>query len=242
MKKDKTLFVIRYLGTLLAMCLAVSILFYNSLIGMAVLTPYLVYRLSGIGAEYRKKQRRIILNQFKDFLSNLETAILAGNSAGMAVIAAKKDVEAIYGASSPLVKCLDEVENRLSINESLSNALQIFMEKSDLKEIMDFCEVFIVANSSGGDLTALIRAARNNIYETINLNREIEDIISGNKTECLIMKVMPLLILLYFRVFSSSFLTPLYYTTGGKAVMLVLSAVYCIMIEYSNIIVDRINS
>lgn len=239
--KDVLMYTIRYMAKILAVCLAISILFYNTVFGMLMLIPYIVYKSFGIRRSYRKRRREIILNQFKDFLSNLETAMLAGNSPDRAIILAKKDVEAMYGDGSPLVMCLAELENRLSINESLSSALQILMEKSDLKEITDFCEIFIVANSSGGDLVAMIRAARNNIYETINLNREVDDILSANRTECLIMKVMPLLILLYFRVFSFSFLLPLYESFLGKLVMIGLSLIYCGMIEYSEIIVEKIN-
>ena len=77
------------------------------------------------------------------------------------------------------------------------------------------------------------------MYEKIELEREIESIISANRTECLIMRLMPLGIILYFRLFSPSFLEPLYETSLGRMAMIVLAAVYFFMSEYVKRIVDK---
>lgn len=241
-ENDRLIFYIKEIGIIIITCLLISWLFFNSLVGMLILTPYIMISSYKLRNSYRQRLSNIILLQFKDFLSDLESSLVAGNSPLLAVIYAKENIDKMYYKNSPLGEILEEVTNRLNLNESLEAALSTLASKTKVREIEDFFEIFNVAVSSGGDLVNLTRTARNNIYQSINIKREIEEIISANRTECLIMKAMPLLIILYFRLFSSSFLTPLYYTNLGKVIMIILAVIYCVMINYSEMIVEKITA
>lgn len=224
---------------ILIMTVACAYLFFDDLLGIIIIFPYSLYLLIKIKDGYKSFIKKRYVFQFKDTLGCLLTSLEAGYGIEQAVTAARGDLRLIHGADSCMTKELEQMERKLMLGQSIEEVIGEFAERIDVGEIRNFADIFAVAKRSGGDIIALVRAAERDLYEKIELEREIEEIISANRMECLIMKVMPLGIILYFRVFSPSFLSPLYGTAIGKIIMIGLAAVYFGVSEYTKKIVDK---
>lgn len=218
---------------------ACTFLFFDSFLGMVIILPYGIYLAVNIKDSYRKFIKKRYIFQFKDTLSCLLTALEAGYSAEQAIGSVRNDIQMIYGREACMTVELEQMERKLELGQNVESVMAEFAEKTDIREIRNFADIFTVAKRSGGDIISLVRAAGRDMYEKIELEREIESIISANRTECLIMRLMPLGIILYFRLFSPSFLEPLYETSLGRMAMIVLAAVYFFMSEYVKRIVDK---
>lgn len=238
-KIRNALFVIGEVVKILIIVPILAYLFFNSRLGLIVIMPYGIFLAWQIKAKYKSYMKNKYLFQFKDALSCLLTALEAGYSIERATVSAKRDMKIMYGEDSCMAIELEQMERKLSLGQSIEAVFEEFAEKTGVKEIISFSDMFSVAKRSGGDIIGLIRAAVRDIYEKMETQREIESIISANRTECLIMKIMPPAIILYFKMFSSVFLEPLYETAIGRVAMLVLAGVYFIMCEYSRIIVEK---
>lgn len=224
---------------IILMMIVGAILFFDSVLGVVIILPYGIYLSVRISNKYRKFTRKRYVFQFKDTLSCLLTALEAGYSIEQAIVNVRKDIQMIYGRDACMTVELQQMERKLELGQNVESIMAEFADKTEIKEIQTFADIFVVAKRSGGDVISLVRAAGRVMYEKIELEREIESIISANRTECLIMRLMPLGIILYFRFFSPSFLQPLYETSLGRAFMIVLAAVYFLMSEYVKRIVDK---
>ena len=209
-----------------------AFLFFNSFLGLILMSPYVLFSVYRIARKAGERQRRLLISNFKDMLSCLLTALEAGYSVEKAMSSVRNDMSVMHGEKCFMVKELVKMEARLGIGENIEDIFRDFADRTRVKEIEYFADVFSVAKRSGGDIISLIRAANRDLYEKLVLRREIESIISSVVTQSTIMKLMPLLILLYMRLFSGSFLNPLYHTAMGRLAMMVVAILYFALAEY----------
>ena len=216
----------------LALLLACAWLFFNSVAGLIILTPYAVFSVYRISRKNGVRMRERLIIQFKDTLSCLQTSLEAGESVEMAISSARKDMEIMHGDDSIMVQELVTMERRLGLSENIEEIFMDFAEKTSVREIENFADVFLVAKRSGGDIISLIKDANRNLYDKIELKREVDSVIAATVTECMVMKLMPVMILLYLRLFSGDFMSPLYATAFGRAAMIVVCILYFAFCEY----------
>ena len=207
-------------------------LFFNSPLGLVILAPYAVFSVYRIARKNGERQRDELIIQFKDALGSLQTSLEAGESIEAAIYSAKNDLLVMHGPDAFMVREFSNMERRLSLSENIEDIFMDFAEKTRVREIENFADVFLVAKRSGGDIIALIKDANRSLYDKIELRREIEGIIASTVTECMVMKYMPLAILLYLRLFSGSFMAPLYATAPGKLCMMLVCLLYFVFCEY----------
>ncbi|MGN0166313.1 MAG: type II secretion system F family protein [Lachnospiraceae bacterium] len=217
-----------------------SYLFFDALMGILLVLPYGIFLLFCIPGHYREHSRKRYLLQYRDMLSCMLTALEAGSSPESAIRSIRKDISMIYGKGSFMETELEQISRKLDLGKSLEDALNELVVKTQIREIMNFVDIFTVAKRSGGDIIGLVRAANREVYEKIETDREIESIISANRMECMIMKFMPLAIILYFHLVSPSFLSPLYDTSAGKLVMILLACAYFVLSEYVKHVVAQV--
>ena len=227
----KWIFVCSELVKIILIALTVAYLFFDSLIGVVVTLPYLIYAIHKIKDKYHDYLKKRYVIQFRDFLSCVMTALEAIDSS-------YTDMALMHGKDAVMVKELAQIKRRLELGQTIEEVIGELAERTEITEILDFSDTFGVAKRSGGDILRLTRAANRDLYEKLETKREIESIISANRSECTVMRFMPLGILLYFRVFSMEFLTPLYCTVAGRVVMILVAGIYFILWEYSGKIVE----
>lgn len=106
------------------------------------------------------------------------------------------DLIGIYGEKADIVKELklivDGIYNGQSVEEMLSN----FAARSHLDDIESFATIFEVTNRYGGDMRRVVGETREIINDKIEMELEIQTLLTANKNDLNIMIIMPVLIML----------------------------------------------
>lgn len=151
-----------------------------------------------------KKRDKILRMQFKDMLESLSTSLGAGRNITDAMSDAMKDMANQYGEAAYITNELDTIINGIRNGILIEDLLRDFGIRSCNEDIISFGDVFNVANRQGGNLKQIIYETKSIISQKIDIEMEIETVISGNKNELNIMMVMPLIIVLATKGFISN--------------------------------------
>ena len=93
-----------------------------------------------------------------------------------------------------IVKELDIILSGLESNVTAEVLLKDFAKRSHNENIQNFADVFSVANRTGGNIRQIVYETKNVINDKINVEQEIQTLISGKKNELNIMMVLPLIV------------------------------------------------
>ena len=99
-----------------------------------------------------------------------------------------------YGEQADIVKELDIILSGLESNVTAEVLLKDFAKRSHNENIQNFADVFSVANRTGGNIRQIVYETKNVINDKINVEQEIQTLISGKKNELNIMMVLPLIV------------------------------------------------
>lgn len=209
-----------------AVTAAVAYLFYDSpwaLLLAGLILPVYVRKKNG---ERCLKERRSLEKQFQDGLYSAAAALEAGYSVERAWSEAEKDLEQLYGNEEIFVKKLHQMNQKITVNETIERQILQFAVETDIDSIQSFAEIFSFAKRSGGNLTEIMKQASGKIRQSVQVQEEIQMMLTARKLEQNIMSIMPLGIVLYVRFGSPGYLDPLYHTASGIAVMTGCLGVY----------------
>lgn len=152
----------------------------------------------------KKKRAKMLTMQFKDMLESLSTSIGAGKNVINAMEDAKQDMENQYGSYSYIVMEL------YTIIEGIRNGIQVedllidFGMRSDNEDIVNFADVFATANRQGGNIKEILYETKSMITQKIDIEMEIQTMLSSNKNELNIMIVLPLIVVTATKSFTNS--------------------------------------
>ena len=166
-----------------------------------------------------KKRKKALLYQFKDGMQSVSVALIAGFSIENAWREAFKEMEGLYGKGAYIVEEMRQMNTGIRMNQPIEQLLYQFAVRSECEDIMEFAEVFRFAKRSGGNFGKIIQNTIEHITEKMEVEREIETVISGKKMEQKIMNVVPVLLLAYLNLTSEEFLAPLYGNLFGICIM-----------------------
>lgn len=210
----------------IAIIFILGYLFYHSIFGVIILSPIIyVFRKYKTMNLIRARKWRLNL-EFCDAILALSAALEAGYSAEHAFEEAYKDLSQINYKNSDIFKEFSFIINQISMNIPVEKALSNFGERTGIEDILSFAEVFHTAKRTGGDLIHVIKITSKIISDKIEVKREINTLIAAKKLEANIMKLMPLLILIYLSISSPGFLNPLYQNILGIIIMTVFLLCY----------------
>ena len=94
------------------------------------------------------------------------------------------------------------------------------------EDVENFVTVFGAAKRLGGDSIAIIRHAADAIGEKMEVEREIQVMLTSKKLEFKIMCVIPFVIILYMRSAFPEFMAVLYGNLAGTLFMTICLMVY----------------
>lgn len=155
--------------------------------------------------EYRrKKQSDELRAQFKDLLESLTSSYSAGQNTVEAFSDAASDMSSIYGDRADIVQEVQIICTGLKNNINIEALLLDFANRSGLDDAMSFANVFEVCNRQGGDLKRIVSDTREIINDKIEIEMEIETMLSGSKNELNIMMVMPVIIVVMLKGLGTS--------------------------------------
>lgn len=212
-----------------AVDLIVSWLFYNSLKAAVIFIPG--YLLFARAAAYwlKERKRRQLKQEFRTFMMMLYSMISAGESLESAIEDALHELEHM-GEAKLCVKELRLIVSKLNMNYSIIRCLDDFSDRIRDEDITDFCEIMKLAKEKGGSMKRIVRNSIERINEKIEMECEIDTIISGKKHEFLIMACIPFGMILYMRAGSPELTEVLYVQLAGRLIMTAGLAVYILAI------------
>nr|WP_027871385.1 hypothetical protein [[Eubacterium] cellulosolvens] len=174
---------------------------------------------------YRKYKHAKMLNtlrdQFKDLLDSLSASYSAGKNTTNAFISSEKDMIAIHGEESDIVREIRIINGGLKNNVNIETLLSGFAKRSGLEDIQSFADVFEVCNRQGGNLKRVVTETRDIISDKIEIEMEIDTILAGNKNELNIMVVMPVVVVLMLNGLGSG-------TANANTLSNIILKIFCI--------------
>jgi tight adherence protein B len=154
--------------------------------------------------------------QFNDLLEALSVAMRAGNPPAKALISARGDLLLLYNESSDIITELDIIialfENAVPLSESFHD----FAERSGLEDIESFASIFKTIEGKSSRADEIVRQTQSIISDKMEIEMEIETLMTSAKNEMNIMTIMPLVILLILGYVGSGFMGSIYTTTAGN--------------------------
>ena len=169
----------------------------------------------------QKKQLNELRTQFKDLLESLTSSYSAGENTVEAFKDAVGDMISIYGEDADIVREVQIICTGLKNNINIEELLLDFARPSGLDDAMSFANVFEVCNRQGSDLKRIVSDTREIINDKIEMEMEIETMLSGSKNELYIMMVMPIVIVVMLKGLGTSM-------AGSNTPLTVLVKVVCI--------------
>lgn len=109
-----------------------------------------------------------------------------------------------------LENILSGVQNNIAIEEMLSD----FGGRSDNGDIKSFANVFEISYRKGGNIKDIIRNTHEILSDKMEIQEDIETIVTANKTEQNIMVVMPIALIGLIKMMSPEFAANFVTVTG----------------------------
>ncbi len=201
-------------------------LFYDSWLAVMILLPMILPWFVHEKSLQRKRNTRLMGIQFRDAVSSVLTSMKAGYSVENAFIASYHDMALLYGKNSLICGALGKIRKGLANNIPIEKLLYGVGKESGNRDIMDFAEVFAVAKRGGGNLTEIIGRTIAVISQKMDVEKEIDVLISAKRMEAGIMNLVPFFIILYISITSRGFFEPLYHNLTGIILMTVCMGLY----------------
>ncbi len=158
------------------------------------------------------KQQRVLRKQFRDFLETITTSLGAGNNVVSAFQSAHDDLGTQYDEGSYILNELKIILDGLNNNIAIEDMLMDFGERSGVRDICNFATVFQVCYRKGGNIREVIAKTHAVISKKMEINEEIETMVSGSKMNQYILLVMPIILITLIKTmspeFSGNFVTP----------------------------------
>lgn len=217
---------VMYTGQWLCLCGILGWVFYHSVIAAAVLALCTPLFLKDKKKELIKKRKQKLNSQFKDGITGIASALLAGYSVENAVRQSYEELLLLYEPKALIVQEFHYIIRHLEMNETIESLLMDLAQRSKDEDIKSFAEVFVTAKRSGGDFIGIIDMTSRNISGKIEVKREIQVILSSRQLEQRIMNVIPIAIVLYVGSTSPGFFDALYGNAFGIIAMSICLLVY----------------
>lgn len=228
-----------YILAAVAVIFAIGYIFYRNFIVCLVLSP-----LALLYPKIRTKQ--IIVNrkkklslQFKDMLYSLSTAVGAGQSVETALGTVLDDMQHQYGDPDTfIIQELRLMISRVNMNCNIEDVFSDFARRSTIEDIATFANIFEISKRSGGNMVKIIRQTVDIITEKIELQSEMDTIISGKKMEQKVLTVIPIVLVYALSTADASFMAPIFNTVGGRIIATVALAMIAAGYFWSKKITD----
>lgn len=214
-------------------------LFYDNLLLGFIISPigllYIPYKKN----ECIKERKRALRNEFREGLYSLSASLGAGKSIEYAFEDALKDLYRLYDKkNNSIIDAFEQILRRLSMNDSIEEALYEFAENNPDEDIRNFVNVFMIAKRSGGNMMEIMKYTVTVISEKMEIESSIELSITAKKYEQKVLVLLIPFIILYLRGFSKGFIDCLYDTFAGQFVMTICLCLYIAAVLISKKIMD----
>jgi tight adherence protein B len=198
---------------------AVLFIFYKiillSLVGGAVFGVVNVF-VSAQNAIVKRKQKLRV--QFFDLLEAMSVAMRAGNPPLKALESAREDLSLIYSETSDIITELDIIIGRFHNAVPLSETFLDLAKRSGLEDIASFASIYATIEGKSSRADEIVRETQQIIADKMEIEMEIDTMMTAAKGEVNIMLFMPLVILGVIGYAGAGFMDAIYTTAVGRVV------------------------
>ncbi|MBR2130941.1 MAG: type II secretion system F family protein [Oscillospiraceae bacterium] len=198
---------------------AVLFIFYKivwlSVVGALVVGVIYIFVAEQNAIRKRKMQLRV---QFFDMLEAMSVAMRAGNPVLKALQSAKADLAMIYPENSDILLETEIIIQKFNNAVSISEAFSDFAQRSELEDIASFASVYATIEGKSSRADEIVRETQQIIADKMEIEMEIETLMTAAKSEVNIMLFMPLVILGVIGYAGAGFMDSIYTTAVGRLV------------------------
>lgn len=202
---------------------AVGIIFYGGLFKdekglstkLTFISDVIVFSIVGIvGCFYfmpmrtkqlHDKRKNELTVQFKSFLESLTISLSSGMNVNDSIQSVYKTLIDQYTDKAYIVREVEEMLAGINNNVPIENMIMSLGERSEIEDIRNFALVFKMSFRTGGNLKDIVRRTSDIISSKIEIASEIETAISSNKSQFLIMMIIPVILMVMLKSMSSQF-------------------------------------
>ena len=181
------------------------IYFDSKIVGIAVGIVAGIKAISIYRNKLLKKRSNDLRLQFRDMLESLSNSYTVGMTANRAFHVAYNDMTLEHGKDSYITK---ELYLICSMHDNqgieIKDMLEDFAKRSGLDDVKSFSSVFSVASNLAGNIAQVVRETRDMISEKIEVEMEIQTMVTGQKSQLNILAIMPIVMAALTKSFNTS--------------------------------------
>ncbi|MGN0638486.1 MAG: type II secretion system F family protein [Huintestinicola sp.] len=145
-----------------------------------------------------KARRKKLRVQFCDMLESMAVASRAGNTELHALESALKDLKLTYSEDTDIVVEVTNILSKYRNGIQLRVLFKDFGERSGVDDILSFAQIFEVIEGKSNKFSDIIKQTQQVISDKIEIEQEIETVLTAPKQETVMMLIMPVLLMLLF--------------------------------------------
>ena len=214
---------------------------FYSLVVISLLGGALIGAVNIIISMHTSAKKRLVKLriQFFDLLEAMSVAMRAGSPMLKSLQSAREDLILIYPESSDIITELDIIIGKFNNAVPLSESFSDLAERSGLEDIKSFASIYATIEGKSGKADEIVREIQQIIADKMEIEMEIDTLMTAAKTEVNIMLLMPLVILGVIRYAGAGFMDSIYTTALGRIVstggLLVFILSYIMARKFSNV-------
>jgi tight adherence protein B len=166
----------------------------------------------------RKKRLTKLRLEFFDLLEAMSVSMRAGNPVLKALQSARDDLAMIYSENSDIIVEVDIILQKFNNAISMSEGFADFAERSGLEDVSSFASIYATIEGKSSRADEIVRETQQIIADKMEIEMEIETLMTAAKSEVNIMLFMPLVILGVIGYAGAGFMDAIYTTTVGQIV------------------------
>ncbi|HNZ63034.1 MAG TPA: hypothetical protein PKH23_01710 [Bacillota bacterium] len=151
------------------------------------------------------KRKRQLSKQFRDMLDGLTTSLSAGKNVTDSFYAVYEDLKVQYDSSAYILRELELILSGVQNNIPVEELLEDFGARSDIGDVSSFAGVFSISYRKGGNIKDVIRNTHAILSDKMEIEEDIETLLTANKTEQNLMSIMPIAIVAIIKGMSPDF-------------------------------------
>jgi len=186
-----------------------------------------------------KKRKSKLRVQFYDLLESMSVAMRAGNPMLLCLQSAKEDLILIYPNTCDIITELDIIIGKFNNAVPLSESFSDLANRSGLEDIKSFASIYATIEGKSSRADEIIRDTQQIIADKMEIEMEIDTLMTAAKSEVNIMLLMPLVILGVIGYAGAGFMDAIYTTGAGRIVstagFIVFILSYIMARKFSNV-------
>ena len=175
--------------------------------------------------QLRAKRRNELREQFRSFLGTLAVSLSSGMNMMDSLLSSYDDLRLQYSDKAYIVFEVKEMIDGMQNNVPIEQMMSSLGERSSIDDIKSFGVVFDLCYRAGGNMKDIVRRTSDIISEKIEIEAEIDTALTSNKSQFMIMMIIPVGMVLMIRTMMSSFASS-FSTVPGVIAMTVAIGIF----------------